>query len=43
MLEDVDSLLELQPVKFRMQEQKEEGLGGMFVWIHKQHILWTDH
>jgi len=35
----MDPLVELQPVKFQMQEQKEERLGGVFVWIHEQHIL----
>lgn len=42
-MDDVNPFLELQPVKFQMQEQKEERLGGVFVWIHEQCILQADH
>lgn len=42
-MDDVNPFLELQPVKFQRQEQKEERLGGVFVWIHEQCILQADH
>lgn len=33
LVDDVNPFLELQPVKFQMQQQKEERLGGVFVFM----------